>query len=162
MAKKKRKQPPKKVGRKSKLDKIDLGIVQRLAAQGLTDEQMSKILDVSVPAFNRYKKNPEFRKSLKEGKSDPDRRVEAALFNKAVGFKYTDTVVQKIKIARYKEKIVTIEVDKVHPPDTLAIIYWLNNRKPDDWKQRQEVGHTVKGKITLVNQVPTHSNKKKK
>ncbi len=163
MAKKKRKKTPKKNGRPSKLNKIDLGVVYRLAAQSLTEEQIAKVLDISVPTLNKYKKRPDFLKALKEGKVDPDRQVELSLFKRANGFQYTETTYEAIKIGKTKTPGLKVkEVVKLVVPDVLAQIFWLKNRKPEEWRDRQEVGLNVKGNVKLINQVPSHSNKKKK
>lgn len=57
---------------------------------------------------------------------------------------HPDAELQEIKDAAIKaiptrERIVFLEVDKQVPPDTGAAAFWLKNRKPDVWRDRQEM-----------------------
>ena len=36
-------------------------------------------------------------------------------------------------------KVERVKVRKIYPPDTLAGIFWLKNRKPKEWRDRHEV-----------------------
>jgi len=99
-----------KGGRPSKLAKIDLGEVERLAGLGLTDEEMAIVLDVSPRAFAGYKKNSEFLQALKRGKPKKDTEVVQRLLLKAM------------------------------EGDVTAMIFWLKNRQPDKWRDRRDIG----------------------
>lgn len=44
-------------------------------------------------------------------------------------------------IPRTKE-VVSKRVTKQVAPDTLAQIFWLKNRKPDQWRDKQEINHS--------------------
>jgi len=35
--------------------------------------------------------------------------------------------------------VVIKSVTKTVPPDTTALIFWLKNRRPDNWRDKQEV-----------------------
>jgi hypothetical protein len=41
---------------------------------------------------------------------------------------------------------VQIPIRKYYPPDTTACIFWLKNRKPDEWRDKldHEVGGLIK------------------
>lgn len=43
-----------------------------------------------------------------------------------------------IKAIPTRERIVFLEVDKQVAPDTTAGIFWLKNRKPQEWRDRKE------------------------
>lgn len=60
---------------------------------------------------------PQFLQSLKEAKQAADDLVEASLFHKAIGWNGM-------------------------PSDTTAAIFWLKNRRPAEWREKQEVEHT--------------------
>jgi hypothetical protein len=73
--------------------------------------------------------------SLKLGKKNSDARVERSLYCKALGF-YKDA--EKV----YLDRSGTTEIAQYreyYPPDTTAAIFWLKNRKPKEWKDRQDV-----------------------
>lgn len=86
---------------------------------GLIDKQIYKNMGVSRTTFYKWKsENSEFADLLKRGKEIADREVENALFKSATGFIGPD--------------------DKYYPPNTTAQIFWLKNRKKDDWKDKRE------------------------
>lgn len=81
----------------------------RLIRLGLTDAEICKELDVSVPTYYRWRANfPEFRKATNEAKDAQDDRVVDSL----------------IRVAN--EGNVT------------AQIFWLKNRRPEQWRDRKE------------------------
>jgi hypothetical protein len=62
--------------------------------------------------------------------ADADDRVERSLYNRAIGYSY-DAV--KIFCSRDGEIIEAPYVEHV-PPDVTACIFWLKNRRPQDWR----------------------------
>ena len=44
-------------------------------------------------------------------------------------------------------EIVQTQIRKYYPPDTTAGIFWLKNRKPAEWRDKQEVEHS--GNVTI-------------
>ncbi len=67
---------------------------------------------------------------------DWDTKVENALLRRAVGYEYTETRVEESD----KGSKVT-EITKHMPPDTKAAIFWLKNRQPGRWSDRQILEH---------------------
>jgi len=123
------------MGRRSKLDTIDLGVVEILAEGGFTDSQMARVLGVAESTFNNWKKkNSDFLESIKSGKSYADSQVKASLFKRALGYSHPD-----IHLTTIKGKIVKTELTKYYPPDTGAAFIWLKNRDPANWKDKHEV-----------------------
>lgn len=47
-----------------------------------------------------------------------------------------------VKAVPTRERIVILEVDKQIAPDTGAAAFWLKNRKPKVWKDKQEIEHS--------------------
>lgn len=135
-----KKDPPKnKGGRPSKYEGIDLTLLGKLARAGLTDKQMSAILEISEETFNQYKKNQEFSESLKEGKTVADGKVVQALFERATGYSHPED-----RIFCEKGVVTVVPTIKHHPPDTTACIFWLKNRDRGNW--RDKVDHGLEGK----------------
>ena len=126
------------------------------ARDGLTDEQIAENLDISVASFYNYKnKHLEFLESLKKGKEIADYEVENALFKKALGynakikkaFKVKEVLYENGKRLKETERIEYAE-DEVHiPADTTAQIFWLKNRKPNTWRDKQELEHKANNGI---------------
>src|SRR5215469_13712470 len=109
-----------------------------LALNGATDDEVADDIGVSVRTISRwYSKYPEFRQAVQYGKERADERVERALYHRAVGFEQ-DTV----KIGFYEGAPVYAEHREYYPPDANAAKHWLNNRKPQEWRDRSEVAVT--------------------
>lgn len=136
--------------------KPKLFLVEMWARDGLTDEQIAENLDISVASFYNYKnEHLEFLESLKKGKEVADYEVENALFKKALGynakikkaFKVKEVLYENGKRLKETERIEYAE-DEVHiPADTTAQIFWLKNRKPNTWRDKQELEHKANNGI---------------
>lgn len=115
----------------------------KLCEQGLTDKQLAEFFGVSDRTIQRWKLDyPEFCQSLKVGKDISDEAVERSLFQRAIGYSHPDVDIKVIDGA-----VVKTEVTKHYPPDTVAAIFWLKNRKPKDWRDKQEVELNVNGSL---------------
>ena len=123
-------------------------LLKSWAKAGLSDEQIAKNMGISRSTLNEWrKKYPDISAALKKGKEISDYEVENALFKRAIG--YTEKLVKtfKCKVIEYdecgkkkkEEEVLKEGVDEVHfPPDTGAAIFWLTNRKPEEWKQKRD------------------------
>lgn len=113
---------------------------------GAIDTDLCAIFDVSEPTLNAWKKDyPEFIKSLREGKEIFDTNlVEASLRERATGYSHDD-----VHISNYQGTITQTAITKHYPPDATSAIFWLKNRDPDRWKDKQEVEHS--GNMTIEN-----------
>lgn len=118
------------------------------AKDGLSDEQIANNIGISRSTLNDWKnKYPDISDTLKKGKDVADRMVENALFQNAVGREYTVKEPMKVKEVKYKdgkrisekEEVVYVEKQVVIPPSTAAQIFWLKNRKPDTWRDKQDI-----------------------
>lgn len=124
--------------------KDKLILVEAWARNGLTDEQISKKLGISKDTFYKYKKEyTDFSDSLKRGKEVIDVEVENALLKRALGYKYDEVTKELIEDEEtgISELKVTKVVTKEVVPDTTAQIFWLKNRKPEEWRDKKEVKH---------------------
>lgn len=109
---------------------------------GATDKELAKAFDTTEQTINAWKKTqPEFLESLKRGKEQADAEIADKLFQRAKGYEHDD-----IYITQYQGRIVKERIIKYYPPDTTAAIFWLKNRQPDLWRDRQYLDHTSAGK----------------
>ena len=117
---------------------------------GLTDKQIAeeKNRDKRKIFYKLEKvKHSSISSVLKKGKEVVDRQVENALLKKSLGFKETVRKAIKCKEVQYdngkriseKEHIEYADEEVYVPPDTTAQIFWLKNRRPDKWKDKQDV-----------------------
>jgi hypothetical protein len=117
----------------------------KLALEGFTDKKIAGFFNVDERTINNWKNNhPEFFQSLKNGKDDYDSNiVEKSLVKRAVGYRYKEITKALSREADPKTgnaMMVTIkEVTKEVPPDPISIIFWLKNRRPDRWRDKQSI-----------------------
>ena len=102
------------------------------ALAGATDEEVATILGVGLTTFYEYQKRyPEFREALKNGKLVPDMEVAAALHKSATGHSVTET-----KIIGHGDNKREVEVTKYFPPNPTSAIFWLKNRRRNEWRDK--------------------------
>ena len=104
-----------------------------MCINGATDAELAHEFDVSVQTlYNWRAKYPQFLEALKIPKAIADERVERSLFERATG--YTR---ESVKIFCGKDGQVTEAPFLEHvPPDPTAMIFWLKNRKPAEWRDK--------------------------
>jgi hypothetical protein len=76
--------------------------------------------------------------------------VTQSLLDRALGAQY---VIQKeVKLKREwwedgkkctEERVEVVDLKMEAPPDTTAIIFWQKNRRPDLWRDKQDVEHST-------------------
>lgn len=110
------------------------------ARDGLTDEDIAHNIGISRSTLKEWKKKiPAISATLNTNKAIADIRVENALFKKAIGCTVKEKVISKIKNPDGTVTETERTVERELPPDTTAGIFWLKNRKPKDWRDKQEV-----------------------
>ena len=103
---------------------------------GATDTDLADFFCVSVRTIPRWMaQHHEFCQSIKAAKGLADDRVERSLYQRAVGYQ-TDAV--KIFMPAGAKKPVYAEYRENVAPDTTAAIFWLKNRRKEEWRDRSE------------------------
>lgn len=122
------------MGRPSKYDPKFAKQAYELSLLGAIDKQLADFFDVSVDTIHEWKKvHPEFSYALKEAKDYADAQVVKSLYQRATGYSHEED-----KIFIDKGQAIIVPTRKHYPPDTLACIYWLNNRQSANWKNVKE------------------------
>ena len=127
-------------------------MIEGWARDGLTDEQISHNMGINVKTLWKWKNTyGPICNALKKGKEVVDRLVENALLRKATGETRTIRKPIKVKEVLYedgkriseKEHIEYADEEIYIPPDTTAQIFWLKNRKPEEWRDKRDVDSKV-------------------
>ena len=97
----------------------------------------------------------EFREATKQGKAVADDMVVSALFRRATGYSHDAVKHMVVSDGRGEgSHVEAIDVVEHVPPDTTAAIFWLKNRRPKEWRDRQEVQHEAGDTIEPSVSVP--------
>ena len=115
--------------------------IEGWARDGLTDEQICYNMGITVATLWAWrKKYPELSNALRKGKQVIDIQVENALLKRALGYDYTEYMID--------EKGNKKAIKKQMTPDVTAQIFWLKNRKPAEWRDKRDIG--FEGKLPVV------------
>lgn len=115
------------------------------ARDGLTDEQIAENIGINPATLYDWKKKyTKISESLKKGKEVVDIQVENALLKRALGYSYEEV---KTEETADGEKVTTITKEVI--PDTTAQIFWLKNRRPDKWRDKQDM--ELSGEVKATN-----------
>lgn len=105
------------------------------AHDGLTDEQIAEKIGIRRPTLYDWKKKySDISDALKRGKEVVDRQVENALLKRALGYEFKEITQELTEGGMRVTKVIT----KQQAPDTTAQIFWLKNRKPEEWRDKKE------------------------
>lgn len=116
------------------------------AHDGLTDEQIAEKIGIRRPTLYDWKKKySDISDALKRGKEVVDRQVENALLKRALGYEFKEITQELTEDGMRVTKVIT----KQQAPDTTAQIFWLKNRKPEEWRDKKET--EVSGNMTVSN-----------
>lgn len=113
---------------------------------GAKDEDLARLYDVDITTIDNWKHaHPEFFGAIKEGREEADANVAKSLYHRATGYD-----VKAEKAYQYRGQVVKAEVIEHVPADTAAAFIWLKNRRPKDWRDKQEIDLSI-APVTIVN-----------
>ncbi|HRQ36250.1 MAG TPA: terminase [Chiayiivirga sp.] len=113
---------------------------EKLCRLGATDQEIADFFEVSIRTVYQWKLvHEEFAQALKAGKEEADARVERSLFQRAIGYEQDEV---KIFMPAGAEEPVYAPYRAKIAPDTTACIFWLKNRRPDNWRDKREHEHS--------------------
>jgi transposase len=111
-------------------DEVKSTLLKGWARNGLTNEQIAANMGISKVTFYEWRnKFPNFANLIKEDKDYADTQVENALYKQALDGNVT------------------------------AAIFWLKNRRRNNWKDKQDV--EVSGEVGIVDAMIKKANERK-
>ena len=113
---------------------------EKLALLGATDVEMADFFGVHVDTIYTWAKtHPTFSEARARGKLAADANVAQSVYRRANGYSH-DAV--KIFMPQGAYAPVYAPYTEHYPPDTQAATWWLKNRRPREWKDKQEIEHS--------------------
>lgn len=128
--------------------------VVKLCRLGATDKEVADFFNVTEQTINNWKSAfPTFFESIKKGKVLADAEVADKLFKRATGYSHNAVKIfpsggeaEDEQGNKIKGPLIVPYVEH-YPPDTIAAIFWLKNRRGkikaeeggQRWADKQEV-----------------------
>ena len=118
--------------------------IQSWARDGLTEENIAEKLGIAYSTLRDYKeKNSALSAALKRARAYDDEVVNS-LHNNTLGgtvvlktpMKVKERFFENGRVVREVEKVVVADREEYVKPDTVAQMYWLNNRQKKTWKAK--------------------------
>jgi DNA-binding XRE family transcriptional regulator len=108
---------------------------KKLCKLGATDSDLADFFEVTEQTINNWKEKwPDFFESIKRGKVTADMEVADRLYQRALGFSHPE-----VDLKMYEGHIIETEIIKQYPPDPTSMIFWLKNRQPSKWRDKQDI-----------------------
>lgn len=126
--------------------------IQRLAELGLDEKEIAYALGLTKFKLTELLEQKQIANAFAKGIHSLARKVEKALYRRAVGFEYEELVTAEKLPAGTKGDKVKGETEKSAKssarttlktviPDVTACIFWLKNRMPDKWKDPKDINN---------------------
>ncbi len=109
----------------------------KLALLGLRNKDLALAFNVKENTINNWmNKHEEFKEAVLKGRQEADAEIAKSLYHRAKGYSHPEE-----KVFTYKGQPIKVETVKHYPPDTMAAIFWLQNRQKDYWKDIRHHRH---------------------
>ena len=112
----------------------NLAEIEKRIADGETEGSIARSYGISLTTWTRYKEtNEEFVDAIKRGNVGLDDAVENALARSAKGY----YVEESEEVFDGAGKLIKSKKNRKYiPPSQTAQVFWLKNRRKEDWKDR--------------------------
>lgn len=122
--------------------------IERWMRNGATEKEVAQKLGISYTSMKKYVRLAldgdgryiALATPFTQGKDYADDEVVAALFRRATGYDYEERYYKKVKnkdTGEWEEVLYRRE-EKHMPADPTSAMFWLTNRRPDNWKYKRE------------------------
>ncbi len=130
---------------------------EKLCKLGATDAELADFFEVCEDTIYEWKKvHPKFSESIKKGKTLADANIADSLYQRAKGYSHKAVKIfptggEKLNEEGEKESApLLVPYTEHYPPDTTAAIFWLKNRQPKKWRDKQEVDIRTPEGVTVL------------
>ena len=120
------------------------------ARDGLTYEQIASNCGIALSTLKDWRERfSAISTALKKGKAVVDIMVENALYKRAMGYTYEEKTYERTCVGKdddglpIYEMVETKRATKEVQPDVTAQIFWLKNRKPAEWRDKQQIDTNI-------------------
>jgi hypothetical protein len=105
-----------------------------LCSRGATNKDLAGRFGVARSTIDLWiASHPEFAEAVQQGRDVADASAVESLFTRVTGYNH-----QAEKVFLYRGEPRTATYTAHVPPETRACMYWLRNRRPEDWREISE------------------------
>lgn len=124
-----------------------LALIEKWARDGLTHDEIAKNLGITQSTWYKYiNLHAELAECLIVGRDVANAQVVNALFQSCIGFDYEEEVMTP------KGEIK--QITRHAKPNVGAITFWLKNKMPEEWADKQEIEHS--GEVKKIEERQYH------
>jgi|GEM_PF-3511778 len=118
---------------------------------GMTDKDIAEKLGVAYSTFRKYmNQNPDLAEKMRLAKIKPNAAIAGKLYDTAFGFyidmekpvKCKEVWYDDKKLRHEKEHVEMVPVKEYIAPDFKAQAFYLTNRDPEHWRNKQQTDLT--------------------
>ncbi len=114
------------------------GLARKFCLLGATNAELAQMFEVAESTIGKWiAEFPEFSTAVKEGRVVADANVADRLYARALGLSHP-----AVKIFQSGGQPLEVPYTEHYPPDTQAMIFWLRNRRRQDWREKVEHEHS--------------------
>jgi hypothetical protein len=107
---------------------------RELCARGATNPDLAGRFGVARSTIGQWIANhPEFAEAVQQGRDIADATAVESLFTRVTGYNHP---AEKVFLYRGEPRTATYTAHV--PPEIRACIFWLRNRRPEDWRAKAE------------------------
>ena len=107
---------------------------RELCARGATNSDLAGRFGVARSTIGQWLSvHPKFAEAVQQGRGVADATAVESLFTRVTGYNHK---VEKILFHRGEPRTATYTAHV--PPETKACMYWLRNRRPEEWREISE------------------------
>ena len=122
---------------------------------GATNETLAERFEVCRRTIDNWIATiPEFSDAVRQGREVADQAVVSALFARATGMEQKMT-----KVFCHRGQPVTADYTVRLPPDVRACIFWLRNRRPEEWRESRPAVAEKKDEPNWVSELEAASER---
>ena len=126
------------MGRPTKYETRFAKMAGKATALGATLDDLAELFDVEHSTVALWQtKHHAFSDAIKTARVSADAAVERSLYQRALGYR---AKTQKAMVANGSP--VVVDYEEQHAPEVAAGIFWLKNRKPQEWRDKIDVEHS--------------------
>ena len=112
-------------------------LARKFCLLGVGRAELAQMFEVADSTIDKWIADfPEFSTAVKAGRAVADADVAERLYARALGYSHP-----AVKIFQSGGEPLEVPYTEHYPPDTQALLFWLRNRRRQDWREKVEHEH---------------------